>query len=237
MAQTKNNRHRSIPEMSVLCMQTLYRWSQMLICLVRNPPTLPKFKPPPCSNMGRCSQSSTTIWATEWVNFPSVFCKDSPGSRRPLLNLPSTLLSSVSGLGVELLADIVDDLGHKFVEVVKLIHKEGVLLVRVRGNVLQLILGCPGNADRVGDHTWGNERGNRKLHTCVCHSKHTMYDASLTHRAKQLYLSFEKNLFFYPNLKKPGYYHVKLVYRCKNIFTIWPKLPLFFQRLTLAMDS
>lgn len=71
----------------------------------------------------------------------------------PLYTSPPPVLSSVSGLGVELLADVVDDLGYKFVEIVELINKEGVLLVWVRGDVLQLILGCPGNADGVGDHT------------------------------------------------------------------------------------
>lgn len=58
----------------------------------------------------------------------------------------------------------MDDLGYKFVEVVKLIHEEGVLLVGVCGDVLQLILGCPGDADGVGDHTWITG-GDRKLHT------------------------------------------------------------------------
>lgn len=62
--------------------------------------------------------------------------------------------ASVSGLRVELLADVVDDLGDIFVEVVEFIHKEGMLLVRVCGDVLQLILGGPGDTDGVGDHTW-----------------------------------------------------------------------------------
>ena len=71
---------------------------------------------------------------------------------------PSIHESSVSGLGVELLADVVDDLGHEFVEVVKLVHKEGVLLVRVCGDVLQLVLGCPGDTDGIGDHTCNTGR-------------------------------------------------------------------------------
>lgn len=112
----------------------------------------PNSKLLPCSNMGRCSQSSTAIWATEWANLQSVFRKDSPGSRCPSIHLHLSA-SSVSGLGVELLADVVDDLGYKLVEVVELVHEEGVLLVGVCGDVLQLILGCPGNADGVGDHT------------------------------------------------------------------------------------
>lgn len=61
---------------------------------------------------------------------------------------------SVSGLRVKLLADVVDDPGDKLVKVVELIHEEGVFLVRVCGNVLQLVLGRPGNAYGVGDHTW-----------------------------------------------------------------------------------
>lgn len=71
---------------------------------------------------------------------------------------------SVSGLGVELLADVVDDLGYKLVEVVELVHKEGVLLVRVCGNVLQLILGGPGDSNGIGDHTWITGQDSR-LHT------------------------------------------------------------------------
>lgn len=77
-----------------------------------------------------------------------MFCQKAP---RLILPLPPSL--SVSGLGVELLADVVDDLGHKFVQVVELVHEEGVVFVRVCGDVLQLILGRPGNADGVGDHT------------------------------------------------------------------------------------
>lgn len=70
-----------------------------------------------------------------------------------LYTSPPPAQSSVSGLGVELLADVVDDFGYKFVKVVKLIYEEGVLLVGVCGDVLQFILGCPGDADGVGDHT------------------------------------------------------------------------------------
>lgn len=61
---------------------------------------------------------------------------------------------SVSGLRVKLLADVVDDPGDKLVKVVELIHEEGVLLVGVCGDVLQLVLGRPGDAHGVGDHTW-----------------------------------------------------------------------------------
>lgn len=71
----------------------------------------------------------------------------------PHCTSPSTRPSSVSGLGVELLADVLDDLGYKFVQVVELVHEEGVLFVGVRGDVLQLILGCPGDTDGVGDYT------------------------------------------------------------------------------------
>lgn len=81
--------------------------------------------------------------------------------RRTRMPLPSARLASVPGLGVELLADVVDDLGYKFVEVVELVHEEGVLLVGVRGDVLQLVLRCPGNADGVGDHTWMTRREGR----------------------------------------------------------------------------
>lgn len=63
-------------------------------------------------------------------------------------------MCSVSRLGVELLADVLYDLGHKFVQVVKLVHEEGVLLVWICGNVLQFILRGPGNANGVSDHTW-----------------------------------------------------------------------------------
>lgn len=66
---------------------------------------------------------------------------------------PPVSPSSVSGLGVELLADVLDDLGYKLVKVVKLIHEERVLFVGVCGDVLQLVLGSPGYADGVGDHT------------------------------------------------------------------------------------
>lgn len=59
------------------------------------------------------------------------------------------------------MADVVDDLGDKLVKVVELIHKEGVLLVRVRGDVLQLFLGCPSNAHGVGDHAWRKARDSR----------------------------------------------------------------------------
>lgn len=71
----------------------------------------------------------------------------------PVNLLPPPAACSVPWLGVELLTDVVNDLGHKLVEVVELIHKEGVLLVRVGGNVLQLILGGPGDTDGVRDHT------------------------------------------------------------------------------------
>lgn len=84
--------------------------------------------------------------------------------------------SSVSGQGVELLADVVDDLGYKLVEAVELVHEEGVLLVRVCGNVLQLILGGPGDSNGIGDHTWITGRDSR-LHTGahigLSHQTHT----------------------------------------------------------------
>lgn len=101
--------------------------------------------------------------------------------------LSAIRMSSVSGLGVELLTDVVDDLGHKFVEAVKLVHEEGVLLVGVRGDVLQLVLGCPGDADGVGDHTWKHRRGQQ----IVTHTKHTLQETSLwtdTHQRKQLFV-------------------------------------------------
>lgn len=75
-------------------------------------------------------------------------------------------ITSVPGLRVELLADVVDDLGYVFVKVVELIHEEGVLLVRVGGDVLQLVLGRPGDADGVGDHTWMGGRDSRLHSTC-----------------------------------------------------------------------
>lgn len=70
--------------------------------------------------------------------------------------------ASVSGLRVKLLADVADDLGHELVKVVELVHEEGVLLVGVRGDVLQLVLGRPGHAHGVGDHTWRTEGGRLK---------------------------------------------------------------------------
>lgn len=53
----------------------------------------------------------------------------------------------------------MDDLGHELVEVVELVHEEGVLLVGVGGDVLQLVLGRPGDADGVGDHTLITDKG------------------------------------------------------------------------------
>lgn len=58
----------------------------------------------------------------------------------------------------------MDDLGHVLVETVELIHKEGVLLVRVCSDVVQLVLGCPGDADGVGDHTWITVTGRDSHH-------------------------------------------------------------------------
>lgn len=64
----------------------------------------------------------------------------------------------VSRLRVELCTDIPDDPGDEFVEVVKLIHEEGVVPGRVRGNYLQLVLSSPCDAYCVGDHPCGDER-------------------------------------------------------------------------------
>lgn len=60
----------------------------------------------------------------------------------------------------------MDDLGYVFVKVVELVHEEGVLLVRVGGDVLQLVLGRPGDADGVSDDTWIGGRGGRLHSTC-----------------------------------------------------------------------
>lgn len=106
--------------------------------------------------MGHCSQIQHHLGNRKSKFTISVPLKTAQDEDVPLCTslLPSIHESSVSGLGVELVADVVDDLGHKFVEVVKLIHEEGVLLIGVRGDVLQLVLGCPGDANGVGDHTW-----------------------------------------------------------------------------------
>lgn len=66
-------------------------------------------------------------------------------------------LSSVPRLCVELCADVLDDPGDGFVQVVKLIHKEGVLPGRVSGNDLQLVLCSPCNTYCIGDHSCGDK--------------------------------------------------------------------------------
>lgn len=71
-----------------------------------------------------------------------------------LVFLPIFRRASVAWLGVELVADVVNHFCHILVEVVKLVHKEGVLSVGVGGDVLQLVLRRPGDADGVRDHTW-----------------------------------------------------------------------------------
>lgn len=90
---------------------------------------------------------------------------------------PPTPPASVPGLRVELLADVVDDLWYVFVKVVELVHKEGVLLVGVGGDVLQLVLGGPGDADGVGDHTCIRRRDGglqtRTRHVFVTSNKRT----------------------------------------------------------------
>ena len=75
----------------------------------------------------------------------------------------------VPRLGVELLADVVDDLRHVLVEVIELVHEEGVVPVRVRGYVLQLVLGGPGDADGVGDDPWVR-KGIRLVYTWNPHT-------------------------------------------------------------------
>lgn len=70
-------------------------------------------------------------------------------------------LNSVPRLGVELCTNVLDDLGDEFVEVVKLIHKEGVVLGRVSGDDIQLVQCGPCNADRIGDHSCG-DKGDMK---------------------------------------------------------------------------
>lgn len=77
--------------------------------------------------------------------------------------------ASVSGLRVELLTDVVDDFGNKLVQVVKLVHEEGVLLVGVGGDVLQLILGRPRNADGVRNDAWIKTRKKRFLTSGLKH--------------------------------------------------------------------
>lgn len=73
----------------------------------------------------------------------------------------SPALNSVPRLWVELCTDVLDDLGDGFVEVVKLIHKEGMVPGRVSGNDVQFILGSPCDAYRIGDHACG-DRDERK---------------------------------------------------------------------------
>lgn len=74
----------------------------------------------------------------------------------------------------------MDDLGHELVEVVKLVHEEGVLLVRVGGDVLQLVLGRPGDADGVGDHTLITDKGGSGLNTHT-HTPSHGFGTSNTH--------------------------------------------------------
>lgn len=61
--------------------------------------------------------------------------------------------ASITWLGVEFLADVVNYFWHILVEVVKLIHKERVLSIRVSSDVFKLILCGPGYTDGVGNHT------------------------------------------------------------------------------------
>lgn len=124
-----------------------------MICFVRTHNPHLNSKPLPVQIWGAAANPAPPSGQQSEQIYNQCSVKTAPGSGRPSLHLPSTRPSSVSGLGVELLADVVDDLGHKFVEVVELVHEEGVLLVGVCGDVLQLILGCPGDADGVGDHT------------------------------------------------------------------------------------
>lgn len=65
--------------------------------------------------------------------------------------------TSVPGLWVELCANILDDLGDKFVQVVKLIYKEGVVAGRVSGDDFQLVLCSPCDTYRVGGHSCGDK--------------------------------------------------------------------------------
>lgn len=71
--------------------------------------------------------------------------------------------NSVSRLRVELCTDIPDDPGDEFVEVVKLIHEEGVVPGRVRGNYLQLILSSPCDAYCVRDHPCEDKDGVKRM--------------------------------------------------------------------------
>lgn len=150
--QTENNWHHTTAVMSVChtaCqsfnISTIWVFGIKIIFHVFLPP--PTFKPLPLQIWG--TAANLALPSGRQSKFTSSALLLKPRIRTGL----SARTSSVSGLRVELLADVVDDLGYKFVEVVKLIHEEGVLLVGVCGDVLQLILGCPGDADGVSNHT------------------------------------------------------------------------------------
>lgn len=66
---------------------------------------------------------------------------------------PLPAQNSVPRPWVELCANVLDDCGDQFVEVVKLVHKEGVVLGRVSGDDFQLVLCSPDDANCIGDHT------------------------------------------------------------------------------------
>lgn len=64
------------------------------------------------------------------------------------------LSPSVPWLGIELCANILDELINIAVEVVKFIHKEGMLLSRVWCNGFQFIWGCPSNSNGISNDSW-----------------------------------------------------------------------------------
>lgn len=133
-------------------------------------------KHPPCSNVAALQPIRRRHLGSRVSQFANaVLLRRPPGPPAP-----PPAPASVPGLGVELLADVVDDFGNKLVEVVELVHEEGVVLVGVRGDVLQLILGRPGDADGVGDHTWGGGSQGGTADVCVhlTSNTRTMHEGS-----------------------------------------------------------
>lgn len=61
---------------------------------------------------------------------------------------------SIPWLGIKFCANILDELINKAVEVVKFIHKEGMLLIGVCCDGFQFILGCPSNSHGVSYNSW-----------------------------------------------------------------------------------
>lgn len=118
---------------------------------------------------------SLEVWKTTLAknnnktSFPSPACLAAPRASHKALGVVPELvgkaalagalpaLNSVPRLWVELCTNVLDDLGHGFVEVVKLVHKEGMVPGRVSGDDFQLLLCSPCHTYCVSDHTCGDK--------------------------------------------------------------------------------